>query len=77
MIFFAKNNIMSINKGAFDKYKSEKRGKKLYTLIEKTILGRAIIVESSYEESSASVKVVKVEELNKMIKTSFLAKSTR
>ena len=77
MIFFAKNNILSINKGAFDKYKSEKmEEKKLYTLIKKTILGGAIKVESSHEESSTSVKVVKIEESNKMIKTSFLAKST-
>ena len=65
-----------INKGALIAMKG-KKVKDLHTLIGKTILGGVMKVEPHYEESFTSVKeVVKVEECNKMIKTTFLVKST-
>ena len=46
-------------------------------MIGKTILSGAMKVESSHEESFVSIKeVFKVEERNRMIKTSFSTKST-
>lgn len=51
--------------------------KYLYTLIEKTILGEAMRVQSHHKNYFPSAKeVFKVEKCNKMIKTPFSAKST-
>lgn len=68
--------IKNINKDALIAMK-EKKVKKLYILIGKTILGRAMRVKLYHEEYFASVKkVVKVEEYAKMINTPFSTKST-
>ena len=75
-VFSIKNGIMKINKGVFIAMK-EKKVKKLYTLIKKTILSGTMKVEPNHEKSFMSIKeVVKVEEYNEMIKTPFSAKTT-
>ena len=75
-VFSIKNGIMKINKGVFIAMK-EKKVKKLYTLIKKTILSGTTKVEPNHEKSFMSIKgVVKVEEYNEMIKTPFPAKTT-
>ena len=55
----------------------KKNVKYLYTLIEKTILGKAMRVKPHHREYFPSVKeVVEVEKWNKMIKILFSNKST-
>ena len=55
--FSAKNDIMNINKGVFITMKGKKM-KILYSLIDKTILGRIMKVESCHEESFVQVQKV-------------------